>query len=112
MIYTAGINYWLKSQLLAVTEPGDWPAFWLGAKTTGRHDEHQPGTWNWQHMNETVTWSVHIFNRLISLLNIFFLHRFDWGENEPNNWGHDQMCLTLQEFHNPLWPIVRHIAAN
>merc|ERR1712071_570180 len=24
-----GINYWLKSQLLAITEPGDWNQFWL-----------------------------------------------------------------------------------
>ena len=32
-----GINYWLKSQLLAITEPGDWNQFWLGAKTTVSH---------------------------------------------------------------------------
>merc|ERR1712243_491074 len=33
-----GINYWLKSELLKMTEPGQWNQFWLGAKTTGRHD--------------------------------------------------------------------------
>jgi hypothetical protein len=28
-----GINYWLKAELLKLTEPGDYNQFWLGAKT-------------------------------------------------------------------------------
>merc|ERR1711982_260230 len=39
-----GINYWLKAELLKMTEPGQWNQFWLGAKTTGRHDpDHKRG---------------------------------------------------------------------
>merc|ERR1719481_2306038 len=42
-----GINYWLKAELLKMTEPGQWNQFWLGAKTTGRHDpDHNQGEWN------------------------------------------------------------------
>ena len=29
-----GINYWLKAELLKMTEPGEWNQFWLGGKTT------------------------------------------------------------------------------
>ena len=28
-----GINYWLKNELLKMTEPGEFNQFWLGAKT-------------------------------------------------------------------------------
>merc|ERR1711892_794541 len=80
-----GINYWLKSQLLAITEPGDWNQFWLGAKTTGRHDaNHNNGEWLWQHRNVTVDW-------------------FDWGNGQPNDW-HNENCLVLREYHNPIFP--------
>jgi hypothetical protein len=33
----SGINYWLKSKLLANTEPGEFNQFWLGATTEVRH---------------------------------------------------------------------------
>merc|ERR1719510_1925540 len=47
-----GINYWLKSRLLEAIPPGQYAAFWLGGRATGRHSEHQPGTWTWDHMNQ------------------------------------------------------------
>merc|ERR1739848_11170 len=83
-----GINYWLKSKLLQITDVGKWEAFWLGASTNGRHSEHQPGVWWWEHRNETVTW-------------------FDWADGQPNNQNGDQDCLTLEEFHDPFWPMAR-----
>merc|ERR1719184_83752 len=46
-----GINYWLKSRLLEAIPPGEYAAFWLGGRATGRHSEHQPGEWRWDHMN-------------------------------------------------------------
>eukprot|EP00091_Calanus_sinicus_P017891 TRINITY_DN389_c0_g1_i1.p1 TRINITY_DN389_c0_g1~~TRINITY_DN389_c0_g1_i1.p1 ORF type:complete len:192 (-),score=70.67 TRINITY_DN389_c0_g1_i1:81-611(-) len=80
-----GINYWLKAELLKMTEPGDFNQFWLGAKTTGRHDpDHDQGEWSWQHRNETVEW-------------------FDWANGQPNDW-HNENCLVLAEYHNPLFP--------
>ena len=82
-----GINYWLKSHLLEITEPGRREAFWLGGRCQGRHSEHQPGTWTWDHMNETIEW-------------------FDWVDGEPNNYDHNEMCLTLTEYHDPFFPIV------
>ena len=82
-----GINYWLKSHLLEITEPGRREAFWLGGRCQGRHSEHQPGTWTWDHMNETIEW-------------------FDWADGEPNNYDHNEMCLTLTEYHDPFFPIV------
>merc|ERR1711936_1477106 len=54
----------------------------------GRHSEHQPGTWTWDHMNETISW-------------------FDWADGQPNNYDHQQMCLTLREYHDPFFPIAR-----
>merc|ERR1719216_412647 len=51
-----GINYWLKSRLLEAIPPGQYAAFWLGGRATGRHSEHQPGTWTWDHMNTTIEW--------------------------------------------------------
>merc|ERR1712121_237674 len=83
-----GINYWLKAELLKMTEPGQWNQFWLGAKTTGRHDpDHNQGEWNWPHMNKTVEW-------------------FDWADDQPNDW-HNENCLVLREYHRPLFPQAR-----
>ena len=42
-------------------------------------------------MNETITW-------------------FDWADDQPNNYDHDQMCLTLREYHDPFFPIVSYVA--
>ena len=33
--------------------------------------------------------------------------RFDWGDGEPNNYDHHEMCLALWEHHDPFFPIVR-----
>ena len=33
MLSFSGINYWLKSQLLDITEVGEYAQFWLGATT-------------------------------------------------------------------------------
>merc|ERR1712110_958526 len=44
-----GINYWLKARLLEAIPPGEYAAFWLGGRATGRHSEHQPGEWRWDH---------------------------------------------------------------
>ena len=82
-----GINYWLKSRLLEAIPPGERAEFWLGGRAEGRHSEHQPGTWTWDHMNETISW-------------------FDWADGQPNNYDHQQMCLTLREYHDPFFPIV------
>ena len=35
-LYILGINYWLKSELLATTEVGEYGQFWLGAFTEVR----------------------------------------------------------------------------
>merc|ERR1712203_1050953 len=51
-----GINYWLKARLLEAIPPGQYAAFWLGGRATGRHSEHQPGEWRWDHMNTTIEW--------------------------------------------------------
>ena len=32
-----------------------------------RHDEHNPGTWVWPHLNTTVQWT-------------------DWADGQPNNY--------------------------
>ena len=45
----SGINYWLKSKLLDVTEPGRTEQFWLGAESGERHSENAPGEWTWPH---------------------------------------------------------------
>merc|ERR1712107_305257 len=79
-----GINYWLKSRLLEAIPVGERAEFWLGGRAEGRHSEHQPGTWTWDHMNETIEW-------------------FDWGDGQPNNYDHQQMCLTLREY-RPILP--------
>ena len=54
----AGINYWLKSQVLSQIPVGERASFWLGGRTEGYHSDHQPGTWTWDHMNETIEWWV------------------------------------------------------
>merc|ERR1712243_467711 len=75
----------MGAELLKMTEPGEWNQFWLGGKTTGRHDpDHNQGEWNWPHMNKTVDW-------------------FDWGDGQPNDW-HNENCLVLREYHRPLFP--------
>merc|ERR1712031_131616 len=56
--------------------------------TSGYHSDHQPGTWTWDHMNETIQW-------------------FDWHDGEPNNFGHNENCLALREYHDPFFPIFR-----
>lgn len=74
------LNHWIVLQLLdRAKETGERrPHFerqyWLGARDFGHHNEHIPGTWVWEHRNTTVEW-------------------FDWGTNEPNNYG-GQNCLT------------------
>ena len=83
----SGINYWLKSQLLDLTHPGEFEQFWLGAFTEGRHNENNPGEWWWPHKNETVQW-------------------FDWGEGEPNNLGVEG-CLAMMEYHDAEDPLTR-----
>ena len=45
----SGINYWLKSKLLDVTQPGVTEQFWLGAESGERHSENAPGEWTWPH---------------------------------------------------------------
>merc|ERR1711926_1951 len=82
-----GINYWLKSQLLDLTHPGEFAQFWLGAFTEGRHNENNPGEWWWPHKNETVQW-------------------FDWGEGEPSNLGVEG-CLAMMEYHDAEDPLTR-----
>jgi len=83
-----GINYWLKSQLLATTEVGEFNQFWLGAKTDGYHNaDHDNGEWVWPHRNTTVDW-------------------FDWARGQPNDWQNEN-CLTLLEFHDPFFPQAR-----
>jgi len=82
-----GINYWLKSQLLDLTDVGQYEQFWLGAFTEGRHSEGNPGEWFWPHRNETVQW-------------------FDWADGEPNNQAGEE-CLVLREYHNPFFPVAR-----
>ena len=89
-----GINYWLKSKLLEITDIGRWEAFWLGATTNvsvavteskyqqscspqGRHSEHQPGVWWWEHRNETVSW-------------------FDWADGQPDNYHGEVIIDTFQ----------------
>merc|ERR1719209_1640071 len=39
-------------------------------------------------MNETIQW-------------------FDWHDGEPNNFGHNENCLALREYHDPFFPIFR-----
>ena len=67
-----------------------------------RHDEHHPGTWVWPHLNTTVQWT-------------------DWADGQPNNYQvlhnnnliystlslQGQNCVTMLEFHNPLFPWAR-----
>ena len=55
-VFTPGINYWLKSQVLAQIPVGERASFWMGGRTEGYHSDHQPGTWTWDHMNETIEW--------------------------------------------------------
>merc|ERR1711928_163458 len=68
-----GINYWLKAQVLSQIPVGERASFWMGGRTSGYHSDHQPGTWTWDHMNETIQW-------------------FDWHDGEPNNFGHNENC--------------------
>ena len=82
-----GINYWLKSQLLDITDVGQYEQFWLGARSTERHSEGNPGEWIWDHKNETVNW-------------------FDWADGQPNN-QQGQYCLVMREYHNPFFPVAR-----
>jgi hypothetical protein len=89
-----GINYWLKSHLLAVTDAGEYSTFWLGAVAEGRHDEHNPGTWVWQHKNESVSWSVPFHLHSFPFPSIFSPRRFDWADGQPDNY-HWEQCLTL-----------------
>ena len=35
--------------------------------------------------------------------------RFDWHDGEPNNFGHNENCLALREYHDPFFPIVSRI---
>merc|ERR1712012_402185 len=83
-----GINYWLKAQVLSQIPVGERASFWMGGRTSGYHSDHQPGTWTWDHMNETIQW-------------------FDWHDGEPNNFGHNENCLALREYHDPFFPIFR-----
>ena len=53
-----------------MTDIGQYEQFWLGAYTTERHGEGNPGEWIWPHMNKTVEWA-------------------DWADGEPNNYGHE-----------------------
>merc|ERR1719510_1668622 len=46
-----------------------------------------PGVWWWEHRNETVSW-------------------FDWADGQPDNY-HGEDCLTLEEYHDPFFPIAR-----
>merc|ERR1712045_323036 len=48
------INYWLKSELLKITDVGQFTQFWLGGFTNERHNENAPGEWFWPHANKTV----------------------------------------------------------
>merc|ERR1712184_32472 len=81
------INYWLKGELLSITDVGQFTQFWLGAYTNERHSEHHPGEWFWPTANKTVEW-------------------FDWAEGQPNNLQ-GQDCLAMTEFHNPSIPVFR-----
>merc|ERR1712110_608945 len=81
------INYWLKGELLSITDVGQFTQFWLGAYTNERHSEHHPGEWFWPTANKTVEW-------------------FDWAEGQPNNLQ-GQDCLAMTEFHNPFIPVFR-----
>merc|ERR1711915_689069 len=38
------INYWLKSELLKITDVGQFTQFWLGGFTNERHNETPPGS--------------------------------------------------------------------
>ena len=29
------------------------------------------------------------------------IFRFDWHDGEPNNFGHNENCLALREYHDP-----------
>ena len=33
--------------------------------------------------------------------------RFDWHDGEPNDFGHNENCLALREYHDPFFPIFR-----
>ena len=84
-----GVNYWLKSELLKITELWDSANFWLGGKSQSRHSEHSPGEWIWPHANQSVQW-------------------FDWAEGEPNSYGPGgEYCMTMEELHDPFWPTAR-----
>merc|ERR550539_684772 len=52
--------------------------WWLGAKSYSHHNEHQPGSWTWEHLNATVDW-------------------FDWAPHEPDDY-HRQQCLTYLRY--------------
>ena len=85
------------------------------ARWQGRHSEHQPGEWRWDHMNTTIEWSVviraitNITKRAhVHQISILILSRFDWWDGQPDNYEHHEMCLTLWEQHDPFFPIARH----
>ena len=44
-----------------------------------------------------------------SLSIALMMVRFDWGDGEPNNYDHHEMCLALWEHHDPFFPIVRSL---
>jgi len=52
--------------------------WWIGAKSYTHHDEHQPGKWVWEHLNQTVEW-------------------FDWAPGEPNDY-HRQQCMSYLRY--------------
>ena len=83
----AAINYFIKSDLLQMTEIGQYEQFWLGAYTTERHGQGKPGDWIWPHMNKTVEWA-------------------DWADGEPNDYYGEQ-CVVMREYHNPFFPVAR-----
>ena len=70
-----------------MTDIGQYEQFWLGAYTTERHGECNPGEWIWPHMNKTVEWT-------------------DWADGEPNDY-HGEQCVVMSEYHNPFFPLAR-----
>jgi len=50
--------------------------WWIGATVDGPHGDHNWGHWTWDHNGNDVTW-------------------YDWMDGEPNDWQHEQGCLTF-----------------
>ena len=38
---------------------------------------------------------------------VYISDRFDWHDGEPNDFGHNENCLALREYHDPFFPIFR-----